>query len=116
VYLSQIASSRIGIVPLLSSAINEGKSNIRWLDYTAVGLATLASDVGEYATLGARGLVELVDTEAQWDEAISVVVDDPMRQREIVEASRETILAEYTESNLLVNLTAMARDFSSGVT
>jgi len=38
----------IGIAPLVDNAFNRGKSNLRWLEYSALGVPTVASSVGHF--------------------------------------------------------------------
>ena len=38
----------IGIAPLIDNAFNRGKSNLRWLEYSALGIPTVASNVGNF--------------------------------------------------------------------
>ena len=39
----------IGIAPLVDNAFNRGKSNLRWLEYSALGIPCVASNVGHFA-------------------------------------------------------------------
>lgn len=38
----------IGMAPLVDNAFNRGKSNLRWLEYSALGVPTVASNVGHF--------------------------------------------------------------------
>ena len=38
----------IGLAPLIDNAFNRGKSNLRWLEYSALGIPTVASNVGHF--------------------------------------------------------------------
>lgn len=39
----------IGIAPLVDNKFNRAKSNLRWLEYSALGIPTVASNVGHFA-------------------------------------------------------------------
>lgn len=39
----------IGVAPLVDNKFNRAKSNLRWLEYSAVGVPTVASNVGHFA-------------------------------------------------------------------
>jgi len=41
----------LGIVPLLDNALNWGKSNVKFLEYTATGSITLCTAVGEFCNI-----------------------------------------------------------------
>ncbi len=49
-YPQHIASQGfdIGMAPLVDNAFNRGKSNLRWLEYSALGIPTVASRVGNF--------------------------------------------------------------------
>jgi hypothetical protein len=48
-WLQRLPRFDVGVAPLLPTLINKGKSHIKWLEYAAMGLPTVASKVGEYA-------------------------------------------------------------------
>ncbi len=39
----------IGLAPLVDNKFNRGKSNLRWLEYSALGIPCVASEVGHFA-------------------------------------------------------------------
>lgn len=39
----------IGLAPLVDCSFNRSKSNLRWLEYSAMSLPTIASDIGHYS-------------------------------------------------------------------
>ncbi len=45
---------RLGVAPLLRSRFNDSKSNIKVLDYAALGMPALVSDVPAYSSLRAN--------------------------------------------------------------
>jgi len=81
-YLRTIMSIQphIGICPLEDNIFNRSKSNMKWLEYTAVGAVTVASNVLPYReviTSGVNGV--LVDGQRQrdWYHAIADLVNNP---------------------------------------
>jgi GT2 family glycosyltransferase/glycosyltransferase involved in cell wall biosynthesis len=77
-WLAQQPSWDVGIAPLADTAFNAGKSAIKLMDYTALGLAVLASDIGSYR--GAPGVepeLLVANTETAWFDALSRLVRDP---------------------------------------
>ncbi|HEO8482263.1 TPA: hypothetical protein UMF72_000538 [Stenotrophomonas maltophilia] len=76
----------LGLAPLMATTFNRAKSGIKVLDYAAIGVPTLASDVPAYSA-GAAGDCLLVENdEAAWLDVLQQVVDsrailEPIRQR-----------------------------------
>jgi hypothetical protein len=58
-YRDLISILDIGLAPLHASRMNDGKSDLKWLDYTMAGVATIASKQPAFATIkhGVTGLV-----------------------------------------------------------
>jgi GT2 family glycosyltransferase/glycosyltransferase involved in cell wall biosynthesis len=72
----------IGLAPLADSRFNEAKSAIKLLDYAALGLATVASDVAAYRGLpNACALV--ANTTLAWYEAVSRLIRDAAARRRL---------------------------------
>ena len=81
----------IGIAPLADSGFNRCKSAIKTLDYAAIGLAVLASDVPAY-----RGsLAQLVDDTGWFDALARLIVDKPLRLAQ-ARAARDNFLKSGT--------------------
>ncbi len=74
----------IGLAPLLDTPFNQAKSDIKYLEYSAVGAATIASPVAPYlASLQLdRGILVDENTAESWMLAITQLVECPqLRQR-----------------------------------
>ncbi len=92
-WITQQPAWDIGIAPLADTDFNRSKSAIKALDYAALGLAVLASDVPAY-----RGsLATLVaNTETAWFEALSRMVSQPRRRRELAERANTAFGLDWT--------------------
>ncbi|MGV8803674.1 MAG: glycosyltransferase [Polaromonas sp.] len=90
-WITQCSPFDIGVTPLVDNEFNRCKSAIKFLDYSALGMATLASDLGVYAPIrdGENGfLVE--NTEEAWYHALKKVLTDlPLLERIRRVAQRE---------------------------
>lgn len=65
----------IGLAPLIDTPFNQCKSDIKVLDYAAIGIPTLASPVGEYvAAAEASDVVRIVET-GGWSAALAEAVE-----------------------------------------
>lgn len=74
----------IGICPLITDTFNEGKSHIKWMEYSMVGAATIASPVGPF-----KGKIQGLDTVVhgktglhasgpdEWFECLETLVRNP---------------------------------------
>ena len=61
----------LGLAPLVDTAFNRAKSDIKLLEYAALGLLPVASDIAAYRTDAAAGAI-LVD---DWNTALAAVLD-----------------------------------------
>ncbi|WP_176219502.1 glycosyltransferase [Chromobacterium haemolyticum] len=86
-FLTDLADLRldIGIAPLAHGAFNDSKSDLKWLEYSVVGAATVLSDTPAYAWLKDSGMASVVEnTEQAWFEALAALVEDAdLRERRI---------------------------------
>jgi glycosyltransferase involved in cell wall biosynthesis len=72
----------IGIVPLAKNSFNAAKSNLKFLEYTAVGAVTVASAVKPYVQSinhGVSGIIVDTNKPDAWVSAISELIDAPSR-------------------------------------
>jgi GT2 family glycosyltransferase/glycosyltransferase involved in cell wall biosynthesis len=103
----------IGIAPLADTAFNGSKSAIKMLDYAALGLAVLASDVPAYrgslcdgprvdgggvdggGAAGGGGRL-VANTEAAWFRALCDLINDAASRRRLAEGARGAFAAHHT--------------------
>lgn len=69
----------IGLAPLTPTPFNDAKSHIKWLEYAALGLATVATDVGEYASSIRASAGGVLATAEGFVAALRALIDDPTR-------------------------------------
>jgi glycosyltransferase involved in cell wall biosynthesis len=95
----------VGIAPLANTAFNRSKSGIKTLDYAALGLAVLGSDVPTYhGSLadaeqgdGKRAGGMLVPaTTAAWVEAVGMMLRNPRLRRDLAAGAMERLVSDYT--------------------
>ena len=88
----------IGIAPLVNSSFNRCKSAIKTMDYAALGLAVLASDMpvfrGSLAD-GPGGMLVAERAEA-WYAALAQLTNDPYRRHSLAIGGRAAFLALHT--------------------
>jgi O-antigen biosynthesis protein len=68
----------IGIAPLIDCNFNRAKSNLRWLEYSALGIPTIATDISHFSQTirkGEDGILIPGNDLNQWDTALNALVD-----------------------------------------
>ncbi len=86
----------IGIAPLHDNFFNRGKSNLRYLEYSSMGIPTVASNVGHFKetlTHGHTGL--LCDNEEDWVRNLSSLIEDAELRKRMGGASRKDCLTRF---------------------
>ncbi len=88
----------VGVAPLLDTPFNGCKSSIKTVDYSALGLATLASDVSVYRGSLADGITGWLveNTASAWSEALGRLA----RNSPLVQRLREKARAAFAEHSL----------------
>lgn len=86
----------IGIAPLVDNAFNRGKSNIRWLEYSALRIPTVASNVGHFRetiTNGVDGF--LADNPEQFEAHLEALIKDKKTRKNIGVRAYQTVYDKF---------------------
>jgi hypothetical protein len=99
----------IGLAPLRDTRFNSAKSNVKWLEYSAIGCATLGSFAEPYASSikdGHSGLLVPPHFDAFYHAMRRVVIDPKLRGHLQMESKRlaKAHLEEYSKSDPRVSL------------
>lgn len=86
----------IGICPLLQMPFNLCKSNLKWLEYTSVGTAVIASAATVYDDCCAGGCGILADCPEEWLAALRRLTLDPKLRHEQVRRAQMKLEQEFT--------------------
>jgi hypothetical protein len=84
----------IGLAPLVGSRMNDGKSDLKWLDYTMAGALTIASDRPAYATMEHEKTGLLARNASQFKHALKRALDDPEMTMELIGNARQHVFEE----------------------
>ncbi|PVZ45243.1 hypothetical protein DD556_17335 [Phaeobacter sp. JL2872] len=99
----------IGICPLAQTSFNEVKSNNKWVEYTASGMATIASRGLIYDDCANDGHGILVDDHG-WLGALQTLTDKPEKRYAIAQKSQRRLQEHFSYEQLKDQiLTAFAR-------
>jgi glycosyltransferase involved in cell wall biosynthesis len=86
----------VGLAPLTTVFFNKSKSNLKWLEYTAHGMATIASRVGPYAdSIEHEKTGLLIEDNHDWLDAINYLLDNPEKHAELVKNAAAVVKEKY---------------------
>lgn len=88
--------AQVGIAPVNKDAFNLGKSNLKVIEYMALGIYAIASDYATYEGCGPD--VPLCSTEEQWEKAIINACEDDELRFEVTQKNRQYVEVNYSMS------------------
>jgi GT2 family glycosyltransferase/glycosyltransferase involved in cell wall biosynthesis len=88
----------IAIVPLEDKAFNRCKSNIKWLEYSACGIAGIYADLPPYNTCITQGETGILvgNKPQQWFSAIDLLIGNPDLRLSIAQKARQKVMTDCT--------------------
>lgn len=81
--------SHIAIAPLERNDFNDSKSELKWLEYTAMGIPTLASDFGPYRRAHVMSIAH------DWEAALEYFIENQKIREETAVASAQRLHQDY---------------------
>jgi len=101
-FLAELASHEwdIGICPLEVTPFNLKKSNNKWVEYTSVGIAVIASRSTVYDDCCADGCGVLVDSIDEWESALDSMTNNSKVRFNMVKRAQEKLVLEYSTGRL----------------
>lgn len=85
----RVAAFDIGLAPLTRSPFNDAKSGLKFIEYAALGVPAICSNVPAYADLVEHGKTGfLASTAQQWRKHLDALIHDPAMRVEIGNAAR----------------------------
>ncbi|HEX2524322.1 MAG TPA: glycosyltransferase [Terriglobia bacterium] len=111
-YSQALQSTRmdLAVVPLVDNRFNTCKSNIKWLEFSACGIAGVYSDLPPYNSCIRHGQTGLLvgNRVHDWFQAIDTLVTNASLRRAISQRARQEVLSDYTLASPRVRLYAEA--------
>lgn len=86
----------IGIAPLIDNNFNRGKSNLRWLEYSALKIPTVASPLPDFTRVienNKNGCI--ANTDEEWFRHLDNLIVDEKLRRDIGNSAYKTIRKEF---------------------
>ena len=94
--VAHISSFDIGIMPLFDNPFERGKCGYKLIQYMACGLPVVASPIGVNAKIVEHGVNGfLVETIEQWEEALTILLQDPDLRHRMGQAGRKKVQQQY---------------------
>lgn len=90
----------IGLCPLHKTPFNSVKADTKWVDYTSIGAAVIASRGTAYDACCSDGCGILVDTPADWERAIDILVSDVDARYAQVLVAQAKLRSQYSQERL----------------
>lgn len=97
----------IGLCPLSSTPFNRVKANTKWIDYTAIGAAVIASSGTAYDDCCTDDCGILVDGLEGWGEIVEGLIADPQRRYELVANAQQRVREDYSLQALAEQVLSM---------
>lgn len=86
----------IGLAPLVDNNFNRGKSNLRWLEYSSMGIPTVASNVGHFAETIQDGVDGyLADDEKDFEHKLDLLITDRKLRRKMGRAAQSRVMRDF---------------------
>lgn len=93
--IMKFVRAEVGLAPLKNTVFNQSKSELKFLEYTAMGIPTVASDVKPYEVIE-HGKTGFIATSPQeWYEAIMTCLDDKAKRFPIINEARKMVCEDY---------------------
>lgn len=90
--------SDIGIAPLEDNVFNAAKSELKWLEYSALGAATVASKVGPYKRAIRHDKDgKLCGSMGAWEKAIAELIETPELRVSIAQEATQRLHDSYDQ-------------------
>lgn len=88
----------IALVPLEDNPFNRCKSNIKWLEYSACGIAGIYADLPPYNASVRNGETGILAGESSdaWFNAMDILVRDRVMRENMALKAREEVMSRYT--------------------
>jgi glycosyltransferase involved in cell wall biosynthesis len=83
--------AHIGLAPLVDNEFNRNKSALKWYEYTALGIPTIASNVAPYSDEIKHDTNGLLADATTFDKAIIALADDPIRRTALAQTAGDNV-------------------------
>jgi glycosyltransferase involved in cell wall biosynthesis len=85
----------IGLCPVTDNIFNRNKSAIKWMEYSLMGMATIASNIPPYSTVIEGGRAGILVNDDLWFDAMEQLIKDKAHRESIAYYAREEVHANH---------------------
>lgn len=100
----------IGLAPVTDRPFNQGKSNIKWQEYSMLGVPTIASRVGDYREIQQGETGYTAYSEDEWYYYLCKLAEDAQHRQQIGEQAKQYTLENHNIANRIGEWDAAYRD------
>jgi glycosyltransferase involved in cell wall biosynthesis len=98
----------IGLYPVQANDFNSFKCGFKALEYMALGMPVVASPVGANSYIVTNGIDGfLANGKEEWVEALSILISDQMKRKQMGIAGRQKVETQYNISKFVQDLTTI---------
>ena len=96
-WLQKIVDWDIGLIPLCNNEFNLSKSNLKFLEYSALGLPIIVSNIDTYSGIAKDGenCICVNNTRENWYSAICNLIENKELRRELAKQSKIEVYNNY---------------------
>lgn len=106
----------IGICPLADTPFNKVKANTKWVEYSSVGAAVVASIDTVYDDCCSDGCGALAGSTDEWIEMLNALCQDPDARYQQVRRAQARLMAQYSDDVLrkqVIDMIATSHELST---
>lgn len=88
----------IGLCPLVDNRFNRNKSAIKWMEYSLMGMATVASNIPPYSPVidnGRTGILCGASDTKGWVDALNDLISDKHKRMNLAKRAEEEVLTNH---------------------
>jgi glycosyltransferase involved in cell wall biosynthesis len=99
----------IALAPIRDNEFNRAKSNLRWLEYSAMGVPTIASNVEPYKCIEQFVDGMKVESEEDWIDAISTLIESESMRKTIGHNAYNRVKKEFNAEKIAGQYAALIK-------
>ena len=93
--IMKFVRAEVGLAPLRNTVFNRSKSELKFLEYSMVGMPTVASKVEPYEVIEHGKTGFLVKSSDEWYNAIVTCLDDKTKRFPMIQEARNLVREDY---------------------